>query len=191
MNKKYIVHLTPDERATLEHLTRTGTTSAALQRHARILLKADTAPDGPAWDDMAIAAAVEVSVPTVERVRRQFVTQGLEVALHRKPTSRASQRKLDGAQAAQLTAIACSPPPHGADRWTLALLAAKLVELKLVESIARDTVRVTLKKRAQAVAKAGVEDPAEGTRRICRTDGGCAGRVCPTTQSVPATGLLR
>lgn len=146
MNKKYIVHLTPDERATLEHLTRAGTTSATLQRHARILLKADTGADGPAWEDTTIAAAVEVSVSTVERVRRQFLTQGLEAALHRKPTSRASQRKLDGIQEAQLSAIACSPPPHGADRWTLALLADKLVELKLVDSIARDTVRVTLKK---------------------------------------------
>ena len=73
MNKKYIVQLTPDQRTTLEHRTRTGTTTAAVQRHARILLKADTAAGGPGWDDAAIAAAVEVSVPTVERVRRQFV----------------------------------------------------------------------------------------------------------------------
>src|SRR4029453_8958293 len=102
----------------------------------RILLKADTGPDGPAWDDVAIAAAVEVSVPTVERVRRQFVLAGLDAALRRKPTSRASQRKLDGAQEAHLAAIACSPPPEGAERWTLALLADKLVELKIVDSIA-------------------------------------------------------
>lgn len=146
MNKKYIVELTPDQRMTLEHLTRTGTAAAAMQRHARILLKADTGPAGPAWGDAAIAAAVDVSVPTVERVRRQFVTAGLEVALHRKPTTRASQRKLDGVQEAQLAAIACSPPPDGAERWTLALLADKLVELKIVDAIARDTVRVALKK---------------------------------------------
>ena len=146
MNKKYIVALTPDQRVLLEQLTRIGVTTAAVQRHARILLKADTAADGPAWEDAAIAAAVEVSVPTVERVRRQFVTHGLDVALHRKPTTRASQRKLDGAQEAQLAAIACSPPPEGADRWTLALLADKLVELKVVDAIARDTVRVALKK---------------------------------------------
>ncbi len=146
MNKKYIVQLTPDQRVTLEHLTRTGTTTAAVQRHARILLKADTGPDGPAWEDAPIATAVEVSIPTVERVRRQFVTAGLAAALHRKPTTRASQRKLDGAQEAQLAAIACSPPPEGAERWTLALLADKLVELKVVDSIARDTVRLALKK---------------------------------------------
>lgn len=146
MNKKYIVQLTPDQRTTLEQLTRTGTTTVALQRHARILLKADTATEGPAWDDATIAAAVEVSVPTVERVRRQFVTAGLDLALQRKPTTRSSQRKLDGAQEAQLAAIACTPPPEGADRWTLALLADKLVELKVVDAIARDTVRITLKK---------------------------------------------
>jgi transposase len=146
MNKKYIVALTPDQRVMLEQLTRIGMTTAAVQRHARILLKADMAAAGPAWEDAAIAAAVEVSVPTVERVRRQFVTHGLDVALHRKPTTRASQRKLDGAQEAQLAAIACSPPPDGADRWTLALLADKLVELKVVDAIARDTVRLTLKK---------------------------------------------
>ncbi len=150
MNKKYIVKLMPDQRATLEQLTRTGTVVAAMQRHARILLKADTGPDGPAWGDTAIAAAVEVSVPTVERVRRQFVTAGLEAALHRKPTSRATQRKLDGVQEAQLAAIACSPPPAGAERWTLALLADRLVELKIVDSIARDTVRVALKKTSSS-----------------------------------------
>lgn len=146
MNKKYIVELTPDQRATLEHLTRTGTTAAAVQRHARILLKADTGPVGAAWKDAAIAAAVDVSLPTVERVRRQFVTHGLHTALHRKPTTRASQRKLDGVQEAHLAAIACSPPPNGAERWTLALLADKLVELNIVDTIARDTVRVALKK---------------------------------------------
>ncbi len=146
MNKKYIVHLTADQRATLDQLTRTGTAAAALQRHARILLKADGGPDGPAWEDATIAAALDVSIPTVERVRRQFATAGIDIALHRKPTTRASQRKLDGVQEAQLAAIACSPPPEGAERWTLALLADKLVELKVVDSIARDTVRVALKK---------------------------------------------
>ncbi len=146
MNKTYIVHLTSDQRTMLEQLTRTGTTTAAMQRHARILLKADAGPNGPGWEDAAIATAVEVSVPTVERVRRQFVTNGLDMALRRKPTTRPSQRKLDGVQEAQLAAIACSPPPQGAERWTLALLADKLVELKVVDSIARDTVRVALKK---------------------------------------------
>lgn len=146
MNKKYIVQLTAEQRATLEQRIRAGTSAAAVQRHARILLKADTAPDGPACSDAAIASAVEVSVPTVERVRQLFVRQGLDAALGRKPTTRRSQRKLDGVGEAQLVAITCSPPPEGADRWTLALLADKLVELNVVDSIARDTVRLTLKK---------------------------------------------
>jgi hypothetical protein len=115
MNKKYIVQLSSGQRATLEQITRTGMTTAAVQCHARILLKADTAADGPAWEDAAIAAAVEVSIPTVEQVRRQFVTEGLDMALRRKLTTRAARRKLDGVQEAQLAAIACSPPPEGAD----------------------------------------------------------------------------
>lgn len=146
MNKKYIVQLTSEQRATLEQHIRAGTCAAALQRHARILLKADTSADGPAWSDVAIAAAVEVSVPTVERIRQVFVRQGLDAALGRKPTTRASQRKLDGIGEAHLVAITCSPPPQGAERWTLALLADKLVELKVVDAIARETVRSTLKK---------------------------------------------
>ena len=146
MHKKNIVELTSAQRTMLEQLTRTGTTAASVQRHARILLKADSSPDGPACSDAAIAAAVEVSVPTVERVRQNFVAKGLDAALKRRPTTRRSQRKLDGVGEAQLVAITCSPPPEGAKRWTLALLADKLVELKLVDSIARDTVRLTLKK---------------------------------------------
>jgi Homeodomain-like domain len=146
MNKKYIVHLTSDQRAALEQRIRTGSCAAALQRHARILLKADSSSEGPAWSDAAIAASVEVSIPTVERVRQLFVRQGLDAALKRKPTTRASQRKLDGVGEAHLVAITCSSPPQGAERWTLALLADKLVELKLVDHIARETVRSTLKK---------------------------------------------
>jgi transposase len=146
MNKKYGVQLRPQERTRLEQIVRTGRTAAATQTRARILLKADTADGAPAWPDAAIAEALEVSVATVERVRRRFVTQGLEAATRRKPTTRPPQWKLDGAQQAQLAALACSEPPAGAERWTLTLLADKLVELRVVDSIARETVRVALKK---------------------------------------------
>ena len=146
MNKKYRIHLTTDERAMLEHVVRTGTTSAITQSHARILLKADQSDEGAGWPDQQIAEALEVSTATVERVRRLWVSQGRTVALERKKPTGRPRRKLDGAQEAQLVTIACSAPPDGADRWTLALLADKLVELKVVDSIARDTVRVTLKK---------------------------------------------
>jgi hypothetical protein len=146
MRKQHYVRLTPDERQYLEALIRTGAAPARTQAHARILLKADCGEGGPACNDEAIVAACEVSRPTVERVRRAFATQGMEAALHRKRHERAPQRKLDGAQEAQLVAITCSAPPDGQERWTLALLADKLVELNVVDSIARETVRTTLKK---------------------------------------------
>jgi transposase len=143
---KHLVTLTAEEREQLTNLIRTGTTSAQVQSHARILLKADRGPGGPACDDATIVEAVEVSRPTVQRVRKAFATRGLEAALQRKPWNGPSRRKLDGAQEAQLAALACSPPPEGHQRWSLALLADKLVELKVVDSIARDTVRLALKK---------------------------------------------
>jgi hypothetical protein len=142
---KHRVCLTADERTHLTTLICTGDASAHTQTHARILLKADCSAAGPAYDDATIATAVEVSRPTVERVRRTFATRGLAAALYRKTWTGPSRRKLDGAQAAQLIAIACSPPPQGADRWTLALLADKLVALQVVDAMARDTVRVALK----------------------------------------------
>ena len=118
--------------------------AAARQSHARLLLKADE--DGPegGLQDSAIAAAVEVSVATVERVRRRFVEQGLELALERKAPDREYERRLDGAAEAKLIAVACGAPPEGRARWTLRLLAARLVELKVVEAVCPETVRQTL-----------------------------------------------
>lgn len=146
MNKKYRVQLTSAERTELTQLVRTGRAAAATQTRARILLKADGAEGGPGWPDAAIAGALDVSVATVERARKRFATQGLAAATRRKPTTRPPQWKLDGAQEARLAALACSQPPAGAERWTLALLADKLVELRVVDTIARETVRVALKK---------------------------------------------
>jgi Homeodomain-like domain len=146
LNKKYRVELTNEQRQTLEALIHKGNASAHSQTHARILLKADTSPDGSAWSDAAIAEACEVSIPTVERVRRVFVTGGVEAALHRKKWTGPPRRKLDGKGEAQLIALACSNPPPGAERWTLVLLADKLVALGVVEAIAPDTVRLILKK---------------------------------------------
>ncbi len=143
---KHLVKLSLEKREQLTAIISAGTASAHLQRHARILLKADCSEGGPACDDATIAEALEVSRPTVERVRAAFAKRGLAAALQRKTWSGPSRRKLDGAQEAHLAAIACSAPPKGAKRWTLGLLADKLVELKVVVSIARDTVRVALKK---------------------------------------------
>lgn len=145
--KKYRVTLTVEERETLSDLIRAGKSSAQVQAHARILLKADQAEGGPAWPDARIAEAFDVGVATVERVRRRFVELGTEAALRRKPQDRPSRApKLDGAAEAQLVALACSAPPEGRESWTMRRLADKLVELHVVESIAPETVRTTLKK---------------------------------------------
>jgi transposase len=145
--KKYKVTLTVDERRGLLDLIAAGTAAAKKLLHARILLKADAAPGGPAWTDDRIAEAVEVNLRTVERVRQRFVEDGLEAALVRKKQDRPSrERKLDGDGEARLIAVACSQPPQGRGGWTLQLLADKLVELHVVDSISDETVRQVLKK---------------------------------------------
>ena len=145
--KKYRVSLTDEERRDLHDLIAAGKAAAKRLAHARILLKADAADGGPAWPDGRIAEAVEVSVATIERVRQRFVEQGLEAALVRKPQDRPSrERILDGRAEARLVALACSPPPDGRKAWTLRLLADRLVELEVVESVGREAVRLALKK---------------------------------------------
>lgn len=146
MQKRYHVTLTDDERAQLQDLIRKGKAAAHLQTHARILLKAERASEGPGWTDEQISTVLEVSRSTVERVRRSLVEGGLDAALYRRSSSTSRPRKLDGVQEAHLVALACSTPPDGRLRWTLHLLADKLVELDIVESIAPETVRQTLKK---------------------------------------------
>jgi transposase len=142
---KYVVRLTVEERQGLESLL-TGRTAADKVLRARMLLKADVGVEGPGWSDEQIAEAFEVGLSTVHRLRQRLVEEGLESALVRK--ARASQRppKLDGHQEAQLVALACSAPPEGRARWTLKLLADKLVALEVVDSISSETVRLRLKK---------------------------------------------
>jgi transposase len=145
--KKYTVTLTDQERLQLHALISAGKGAAKKLAHARILLKADAAPGGPAWADAHIAEAAEVSIATVERVRQRFVEEGLQAALVRKKQDQPSRsRKLDGAAEAHLIALACSQPPDGRDGWTMQLLADKLVALHIVDSICDETVRRTLKK---------------------------------------------
>jgi transposase len=145
--KKYKVTLTAGERQSLHALVAAGKAAAKKLAHARILLKADAAPDGPGWTDERIAEAVEVNRTTVEQVRQRFVEQGLEAALVRKKQDRPSrERKLDGDGEARLIALACSQPPRGRAAWTLRLLAGRLVELEVVDAISTETVRQVLKK---------------------------------------------
>jgi transposase len=145
--KKYKVTLTAEERNSLQALIAAGKAAAKKLLHARILLKADAAPGAPAWTDARIADALEVHPNTVERLRERFVEQGLDAALGRKKQDRPSRaRTLDGQAEARLIAVACSAPPQGRARWTLRLLADKLVELEIVDTISTETVRRTLKK---------------------------------------------
>ena len=145
--KKFLVTLTADERQHLAGLLAAGKRSALTLTSARILLKADQADGGPAWEDARIAAALDCGVRTIERIRQRFVEQGLEAALGRKPQDRPSrERKLDGRGEARLIALACSAPPEGRQEWTMKLLADKLVELQVVDAICDETVRRVLKK---------------------------------------------
>jgi transposase len=146
MKQKHVVRLTDTEREQLTELIAQGPAPARKLSHARVLLKADRGPGGPGWVDERIAEAVESSQPTVARIRRQYVEQGLEAALNRRAPRRHYARKLDGAQEARLVALACSEPPAGAARWTLRLLADRLVELAVVPAVSYQTVRRTLKK---------------------------------------------
>jgi transposase len=141
--KKYRVTLTEEERKTLEQLISRGKGAARKLLHARILLKAD---ENVGWSDERISEALDVSLSTIGRVRERFVEEGLEVALARKAPQRVYQRRLDGAQEAHLVALVCSPPPEDRGRWTLQLLADKMVELEYVEYVSKETVRQTLKK---------------------------------------------
>jgi transposase len=145
--KKYLVTLTADERGHLDALVRRGKASALVLTRARILLKADQANGGPAWDDARIAGALDVGERTVSRVRQRFVERGFEACLRRKPQDKPSrERKLDGAAEARLIAVACSKPPGGRAEWTMQLLADKLVELGVVEAVSDETVRRAMKK---------------------------------------------
>jgi hypothetical protein len=147
MAKKYRVTLTPEERSELQRMVGSGKAAARKLNHARILLKADEGWGGPALTDEEVAEEVESGRVTVARVRRRFVEQGLEAALVPKPPARVYARKLDGDGEAHLVALACSCPPAGRRRWTLQLLADRLVVLGHAEGgLSYETVRRTLKK---------------------------------------------
>ena len=146
MPKSFRVHLTEEDRRSLQALVAAGAAPARKLTHARILLKTDEGPSGPAWTDARIAEALEISAASVERVRKRFVTEGAETALNHRPPSRHRPRRLDGRQEAHLVALVCGDPPAGRARWTLRLLADHLVTLEIAESVSYQTVRRTLKK---------------------------------------------
>ena len=147
MQKKYIVRLTDQERETCREVIRKLKGTSEKVRRAHILLKADAA--GPAWTDARIAEAFSCWTKTVENIRQRFVEQGFEQALERKkPQSPPANKRLDGRQEAKVIALRLGRPPRGYAYWTLRLLARKVVELEISESISHETVRQTLKKTA-------------------------------------------
>jgi transposase len=146
----YQVKLSQSERDHLENLVSTGTEKARKLTRARILLKADAG-----WADQEIANALDVGRATVGRIRKRYVTEGLDTALNRKKPRRQYERKIDGAAEAQLIALTCSEPPKGYARWSLRLLSERLVTLEQVEveSVSHETVRQVLKKTNSSLGR--------------------------------------
>jgi len=146
MKKKYIVTLTQEERRMLWEMVSRGKAAARKLMHARILLKADASEGSAGLDDATIAQEVATGRATVERVRKEFVEEGLEAALERRKPRRVYQRRLDGDGEAHLIALACGQAPEGRSRWTLRLLADRMVALEYVEAVSHETVHRVLKK---------------------------------------------
>ncbi len=146
MQKKYVVRLSGEERHTCEQVIDKLKGTSQKVRRANLLLKADA--DGPAWTDKLIAEAFRCRIQTVENIRKKCVLEGFDAALeHRKPQA-PPKTLLDGEQEAKVIATRLGPPPQGYSKWTLRLLARKVVELEIVDSLSHETVRKTLKKTA-------------------------------------------
>ncbi len=145
--KKYIVRLTQHERDQLTKMINSGRGPARMFTRARILLKADQSENAPSWSDEIISEALEVTVQTIERVRKQLVEEGLDAVLSRREyKQKRSRKKIDGDVEAHLIALVCSKPPEGRARWTLRLLADSVVELGYLDTISHEAVRQSLKK---------------------------------------------
>jgi transposase-like protein len=145
--KKYVLQLTVEERTELEQLVKKGKAAGWKRQRAQALLQCDQGPNGPGWTDEAVAAAYGCTTRTLESWRKQAVEAGPLSLLQRQPRlTPPVPPKLDGEQQARLTALACSQAPPGHARWTLRLLAERLVELEVVDTIAHETVRRALKK---------------------------------------------
>jgi hypothetical protein len=146
MAPRYKVTLTEDERRQLETLTRSGKAAASKFIHARALLLCDAGPHGDPWKVADVAQALGITTRTIEHLKERFVEEGIEVALDRKPSTKAPKLTFDGAFDARLTALACSPAPAGRARWTVRLLAEKVVELKIAPKVSTMSIHRALKK---------------------------------------------
>ena len=147
MSLRYRVTLTEQERKELESITRRGKTHARKVIRARALLLCDAGPDGPAWKVVDVAEALGITPRTIEHLKKRFVEDGLEIALDRKPREKPPREvRFDGAFEARLLALACSETPEGYQRWTVRLLADKVVELNIAPSVSHMTIQRALKK---------------------------------------------
>ncbi len=145
--KKYVVRLEAEERSRLEAMIRKGKGAAQLLTKARILLKADVSEAGEGWSDSRIAGALDTSIPTIERTRRQLAEEGFDAVLTRKTNPKSARKRIfDGAAEARLIALTCGPAPAGHAKWSLRLLEQKVVELHIVESASDNTIGRILKK---------------------------------------------
>ena len=186
---KDIVRLTTEERRQLPELLATGRRAASVLTRARMLRKAAASAGGRAWSDCESAEAVESSLASVHRVRQAVVEDGLSAALERqRPTGR-QYRKVDGAQEARLIAVTCSTPPEGRVRWTLQVLADRLVERDVVDTSGRECVRPTLQKTRSSPGKKTGGDAAPRHRRVCVGHGGRAGSLHPPLRPAAARGV--
>ena len=185
MRKRYIVDLTAAERAELRSVIRKGIASARRLTRARVLLLADEGKT-----DERIAAALQLHPTTIERIRQRFVAGGVERALRDQPRP-GGRAKLDGKQEAFLIALACSAPPNGRARWTMQLLADRLVALEIVDAISDETVRRTLKKeRPQTLAQEALVH-CGGRRRFRLAHGRRARSLRSALRSSAPSDLLR
>lgn len=182
MTKKYIVRLTDGERRTCDEVVGQLTGASQKSRRARILLKADA--DGLAWTDEKICEAFGCRVQTVEGIRQRFVTEGFEVVLNGKLREKPpTAPKLDGEGEAKVIALRLGTPPAGYGRWTLRLLADRVVELEIVEAVSHETIRQTLKKRHDQAEDRVLGDPSGRGRRVRGLHGGGAGNLCESLRS--------
>jgi len=150
---KYKVTLSQEERDELMSLTKGGRHSSKKVIHALILLNCDEGEFSDKVKNEEVAKVLRIGVRTIDRVKRKFVEEGYEAALENRPTSRVYERKADGEVEAHLVALSCSKAPEGFSKWSLRLLADKMVELKYVDDISYETVRRVLKKTSLSRGK--------------------------------------
>ena len=151
MAKIYKVVLSKQEREELWAIIKKGKHSSQTYRNAYVLINTDEGEYSEKITNSEITKVLKVGMRTIDRIKKRFVEEGFEACLSRKPTTRVYGRKFDGDAEAKLVSIACSEPPKGFSKWSLRLLANKMVELKYVEDISHETVRTVLKKRIKAV----------------------------------------